>query len=79
MEKCWICHRTKEEIIKELNEMNISHKKEDIFLTPAEESDFPKIMYCSVCENVLGDFIIKEGVVFDEEDMSDSDSEKPTK
>ncbi|MEK6970759.1 MAG: hypothetical protein AABW68_03640 [archaeon] len=77
MEKCWICRRTKGEIIEELIRMesgNANRKAElekEIEFIRAEESDFPTIYYCSVCDSVLTDFILKEGVVIEEEDAVD--------
>lgn len=76
MEKCWICKRTKDEIVDELVKMengNAERKNtlmKEIEFIRAEETDFPNVHYCSVCDAVLADFILKEGVVTEEDDDS---------
>lgn len=72
MEKCWICKRTKEEIVNELVQLENANpqRKEtlmkEIEFIPAEDSDYPHVRYCSVCDSVLADFILKEGVLTEE-------------
>ncbi|MEK6821167.1 MAG: hypothetical protein AABY11_02085 [archaeon] len=79
MEKCWICRRTKEEIVNDvamIENANASRKEElkkHIEFTKAEESDYPHVMYCTVCENILGDFILKEGVLTEDDEEEDGD------
>ncbi len=83
METCWICKRTKEEIVDELVKMengNMERKNalmKEIEFIRAEESDFPNVHYCSVCDAVLADFILKEGVVTQEEREEETDEEEP--
>jgi len=68
MVQCWFCRRTKEEILAELKRMNIPHEEKEIVFMQAEESDYPNLHYCSVCDSILADFILKEGVVTEEDE-----------
>ena len=76
MEKCWICKRTKDEIENELAQIEKADAQqkqklnEAIHFIRAEESDYPNVHYCSVCDSLLADFILKEGVITEEDEDS---------